>query len=304
MNCLVMRHSLLLLLTATIWGFAFVAQSVGMDYVGPFTFTAVRSIIGGVVLLPVIAFRERKKNKEESTEKTNQRLLFLGGILCGLLLCIASNLQQIGIQYTTVGKSGFVTAMYIVLVPVLGIFVHKKTGWQIWTAVGIAVPGLYFLCMTEGRFVMERGDVLTLLCAMAFSFQILVVDHFAPLVDGVKLACIQFFTCGILSALPMFFLEQPKSEQILAAWLPILYAGVLSNGVAYTLQIVAQRGMNPTVASLLMSMESVFSVLAGWLILHQKLNSREMTGCVLMFAAIMLVQINFKKKVTVQDALE
>ena len=304
MNRLVMRHSLLLLLTAAIWGFAFVAQSVGMDYVGPFTFTAVRSIIGGVVLLPFIAFRERKKNKEESTEKTNLRLLFLVGILCGLLLCIASNLQQIGIQYTTVGKSGFVTAMYIVLVPVLGIFLRKKTGWQIWTAVGIAVPGLYFLCMTDGSFVMERGDVLTLFCALAFSFQILLVDHFAPLVDGVKLACIQFFTCGILSALPMLFLEQPKPEQILAAWLPILYAGVLSNGVAYTLQIIAQRGMNPTVASLLMSMESVFSVLAGWLILHQKLNSREMTGCVLMFAAIMLVQINFKKKVTVQDALE
>lgn len=298
MNRLVMRHSLLFLLTAAIWGFAFVAQSVGMDYVGPFTFTALRSMIGGVVLLPFIAYRARygKPVSEPETSAKNQRLLLTGGILCGILLCIASNLQQIGIQYTTVGKSGFVTAMYIVLVPVLGIFLHRKTGWQIWTAVGIAVIGLYFLCMTEGSFVMERGDVLTLLCALAFSFQILTVDHFAPRVDGVKLACIEFFTCGLLSAVPMFCLEQPNPAQILAAWMPILYAGVLSNGVAYTLQIIAQRGMNPTVASLLMSMESVFSVLAGWLILHQKLSNRELTGCTLMLMAIMLVQINFHKK--------
>ena len=296
MNRTVVRHSLLLLLTAAIWGFAFVAQSVGMDYVGPFTFTAVRSVIGGVVLLPFIAFRDRKNKLDNEAQKQKNHDLLMGGILCGILLFIASNLQQIGIQYTTVGKSGFVTAMYIVLVPVLGIFLHKKTGWQIWTSVGIAVVGMYFLCMTEGSFVMERGDVLTLLCALAFSFQILAVDYFAPRVDGVKLACIQFFTCGIFSAVPMFVMEQPQPEKILAAWLPILYAGVLSNGVAYTLQIIAQRGMNPTVASLLMSMESVFSVLAGFIILHQKLSSRELAGCALMFTAIILVQLRFNKK--------
>ncbi|MGN0413863.1 MAG: DMT family transporter [Agathobacter sp.] len=296
MNRLVVRHSLLLLLAAGIWGFAFVAQSVGMDYVGPFTFTSVRSIIGSAVLLPLIAIRSKREETGEKTidKKGVNRTLLIGGILCGTLLFIATNFQQIGIQYTTVGKSGFVTAMYIVLVPVLGIFLHKKAGWQIWTSVGLAVCGLYFLCMTESSFAMELGDLLTLCCAVAFSFQILCVDYFAPKVDGVKLACIQFFTCGVLSALPMMVFEHPDPAGILAAWLPILYSGVLSNGVAYTLQIVAQPGLNPTVASLLMSMESVFSVLAGWLLLHQKLSSREMAGCVLMFVAIMLVQIRFK----------
>ena len=292
MNRLVVRHSLLLLLTAAIWGVAFVAQSVGMDYVGPFTFTAVRSVIGGAVLLPVIAFREKKREQRQE----NHAKVVVGGILCGTLLCIASNLQQIGIQYTTVGKSGFVTAMYIVLVPILGLFLHKKAGAKIWIGVGLAVCGLYLLCMTSGEVVLQRGDILTLLCALAFSFQILAVDYFAPMVDGVQLACIQFFVCGLLSSVPMFVIEHPEMKLILAAWVPILYAGILSNGVAYTLQIVAQRGMNPTAASLLMSMESVFSVLAGWILLQQKMSVREIMGCVLMFAAIILVQMRGQKE--------
>ena len=194
-------------------------------------------------------------------------------------------------MYTSVGKSGFITAMYIVLVPVLGIFLKKKAGIKIWCSVAIAVGGLYLLCMTDSGFSIQKGDLLLLLGAVIFSFHILTIDYFSPKVDGVKMSCIQFFTCGILSMVCMFLFEQPQIGAILQAWMPIVYAGVLSCGVAYTLQIVGQKGMNPTVASLILSMESVISVIAGWLILHQKLSGRELLGCVLMFAAIILVQL-------------
>lgn len=292
-----LRHSLLLLLTALIWGVAFVAQSVGMDYVGPFTFTASRSLIGAVVLLPVIWFRTRKETavrteqKRPEVYKHKKRILLVGGIVCGVFLCIATNLQQIGLQYSTVGKSGFVTAMYIVLVPILGIFLHKGIDIRKVISVVLAVCGLYLLCMTGGNFSIGKGDIFTILCALAFSLQILSVDHFAPKVDCVKLASLQFLVCGICSCVPMLLFEHPHFVQLAAAWMPILYAGILSNGVAYTLQIVAQKGLNPTVASLIMSLESVISVLAGWIILHQTLTKRELVGCVFMFAAIIIVQL-------------
>lgn len=292
-----LRHSLLLLLTALIWGVAFVAQSVGMDYVGPFTFTASRSLIGAVVLLPVIWFRTRKETavgteqKRPEVDKHKKRTLLVGGIVCGVFLCIATNLQQIGLQYSTVGKSGFVTAMYIVLVPILGIFLHKGIDIRKVISVILAVCGLYLLCMTSGNFSIGKGDIFTILCALAFSLQILSVDHFAPKVDCVKLASLQFLVCGICSCVPMLLFEHPHFAQLAAAWMPILYAGILSNGVAYTLQIVAQKGLNPTVASLIMSLESVISVLAGWIILHQTLTKRELIGCVFMFAAIIIVQL-------------
>ena len=205
MNKFVIRQSLLLLLTATIWGVAFVAQSVGMDYIGPFTFNAVRNVIGGVVLLPCIALLHRTGAKEEGTAPASgsRKNLLLGGICCGVLLFVASNLQQIGIQYTTVGKAGFITAMYIVLVPILSIFLGKKAGMKIWAAVVLAVAGLYILCMTGGSFSLQKGDLLVLLSAFAFSVHILVIDHFAPLADGVKMSCIQFFVCALLSAVCM-----------------------------------------------------------------------------------------------------
>ena len=277
MNKFILRQSLLLLLTATIWGVAFVAQSVGMDYVGPFTFNVMRSIIGGVVLLPCIALlgKINGKGNTEAAKKMDgkeRKTLFIGGIACGVLLCIASNLQQFGIMYTSVGKAGFITAMYIVVVPVLGIFFGKKVSGKVWCGVGIAVAGLYLLCMTESGFSVQKGDFLLMLCALAFSLHILVIDYFSPKADGVKLSC------------------------ILAAWMPILYAGVMSCGVAYTLQIIGQKGMNPTVASLILSMESVVSVIAGFLILHQTLSLRELIGCVLMFAAIILVQLPDRAK--------
>lgn len=297
MNKFIVRQSLLLFLTAVIWGTAFVAQSVGMDYIGPFTFNAVRNLIGGIVLIPCIALLKRinggaEKSAAEGTEKWT---LLLGGISCGVLLFVASNLQQIGIQYTTVGKAGFITAMYIVLVPILGIFLRKKAGIRVWIAVVVAVAGLHALCMTDGSFALQRGDILVLLCALAFSFHILVVDYFAPKVDGVKMSCIQFFVCALLSGVAMLLFEEPDMARILQAWAPILYAGVLSCGVAYTLQIVGQRGMNPTVASLIMCLESVVSVIAGWMLLGQSLSARELSGCVLMFAAIILVQLPGQK---------
>lgn len=297
---------MLLLLTAAIWGVAFVAQSVGMDYVGPFTFNTVRSLLGGIVLIPCIVLLKRinvgSKDTAEAAEHASgdpagqRKVLLTGGVACGVLLCIASNLQQFGIMYTSVGKSGFITAMYIVLVPVLGIFLKKKAGIKIWCSVAIAVGGLYLLCMTDSGFSIQKGDLLLLLGAVIFSFHILTIDYFSPKVDGVKMSCIQFFTCGILSMVCMFLFEQPQIGAILQAWMPIVYAGVLSCGVAYTLQIVGQKGMNPTVASLILSMESVISVIAGWLILHQKLSGRELLGCVLMFAAIILVQLPERKR--------
>lgn len=292
------RNSLILLLTAFIWGVAFVAQSVGMDYVGPFTFNCVRSLIGGVVLIPCIFFLNKVnpgRNQEYQAldpagREKNKKELIKGGVLCGIVICVASNLQQFGISYTTVGKAGFITALYIVIVPILGLFFRKKCSPAVWLGVILAVFGLYFLCMTEG-FSVQLGDFLVFLCALAFSVHIMVIDHFTQFVDGVKMSCIQFLVCGVISGICMFLFENPSISSILAAWQPILYAGILSCGVAYTLQIVGQKGMNPTVASLILSLESVISVLAGLVLLGQKLSRREVAGCVFMFAAIVLAQL-------------
>ena len=218
-----------------------------------------------------------------------------GGILCGIFLCLASNFQQFGIKYTTVGKAGFITACYIVIVPVLGLFLKQKCGPFIWAAVVMAVIGLYLLCIKDG-FSIGTGDILVMICALLFSIHILVIDHFSPMVDGVKMSCIQFLVCGILSGIPALLLEKPAVSAILAAWQPILYAGILSCGVAYTLQIIGQKNMNPTVASLILSLESCISVLAGWLILKQQLSLREFAGCAVMFAAIILAQLPQKKE--------
>ena len=290
-----MKNNVLLVLTALIWGCAFVAQSVGMDYVGPFTFNMARFLIGAVVLLPVIWFmdRQRKTGAEKGAE---QKTLIIGGICCGIALAVASTLQQWGILFTTVGKAGFITAMYIVIVPLLGVFIGKKVRPLIIGCVAIAVVGFYFLCMTES-LRLGLGDFLVLLCAIAFSIHILVIDHFSPKVDGVKMSAIQFLTAAIISAVPTLLWEQPVFTEILQAWQPVLYAGVMSCGVAYTLQIIAQKNADPTVASLLLSLESVFSVLAGWVLLGQGLSLKELFGCVLIFCAIILAQLPEKKAV-------
>ena len=290
-----LKNSLLLLLTATIWGVAFVAQSVGMDYIGGFTFNAIRNIIGAITLVPVILIFSKQDPAADQNPADRQKArktLITGGICCGILLCLASNFQQFGIKYTTVGKAGFITACYIIIVPIIGIFLKKKCSPFIWIAVLLSLGGLYLLCISPGEgFSIGKGDTLVLICAVVFSFHILTVDHFSPLVDGVKMSCIQFLVCGILSGIPALIFENPNITNILQAWMPILYAGILSCGVAYTLQIVGQKGMNPTVASLIMSLESCISVIAGWLILGQNLSSREIFGCVLMFGAIVLAQL-------------
>lgn len=293
------KSSLILLLTATIWGVAFVAQSVGMEYIGPFTFNAIRCVLGGLVLIPVIlVLKKKKETGAENQEKEDKKTLWAGGIACGVILCIASNLQQFGIMEASVGKSGFFTALYIVIIPVIGIFIGKRPGIKLWFCVALAVVGMYLLCMKDGSFTIERADIMLLLCALAFSFHILVVDYFSPKVDGVKMSCIQFFVCGVLSAVGMLFTETPDISNIQAAWLPLLYAGLLSCGVGYTLQIVGQKGINPVIASLIMSLESVISALAGWVILGQVLSPKEILGCVLMFVAIIITQIPIGNKKT------
>lgn len=300
-----LKNSFLLLIAATIWGTAFVAQSVGMDYVEPFTFCFSRSIIGCVVLIPIIYLfgQKDKTSKKENTEKSEasflakNRILILGGIACGICLFAASNLQQFGIMTSTAGKAGFITACYIIIVPILGIFLKRKTSPLIWLGVVIALVGMFFLCImpsikNDGGFSFQPGDIQLILCSICFSFHILVIDHFSPKTNGIKLSCIQFLVCGILSGICMLIFETPSMENILNAWLPIMYAGAMSSGIAFTLQIIAQKDLHPTVASLIMSLESVISVLAGFVILNEVLSTYEIIGCVLMFIAIILAQIS------------
>ena len=290
------KSSLMLLLTAAIWGVAFVAQSVGMDYIGPFTFNAIRSLVGGLVLIPCIWLLNRKKPAAQAdTPAQSGRTLFIGGICCGVALAVASSLQQMGIQYTSVGKAGFITARYIVIVPLLGLLFKRRVSGLIWVAVVIAVGGMYLLCITEG-FSVGKGDLLVMASAFCFSAHILIIDYFSPKADGVKMSCIQFLVCGLLCAVPMLIMERPSLPQILAAWMPLIYAGVFSCGVGYTLQIVGQRHIDPTIASLILSLESVISVLAGWVILGQKLTVRELIGCILVFCAIILAQLPQKEE--------
>lgn len=301
-----LKNDALLVLTALIWGSAFVAQSVGMDYMGPFTFNSLRCLMGGLVLLPVIwimgrkdpkgpAYRPDSRSMEENQKKRgDKKILLTGGLCCGIALAAASSLQQIGLVYTSAGKAGFITALYILIVPVLGLFLGKKVGLKTWIGVGLAIIGMYFLCIKEGFFI-SYGDFLVMICAFIFSLHILIIDYFSPKVDGVKLSCIQFWVAGILCAVPMIISEKPTFEAVAAAWLPLLYAGVLSCGVAYTLQIIAQKNTDPTVASLILSMESVFAALAGWVLINETLSPKEIFGCVLVFTAIILAQLPQKR---------
>ncbi|MBQ7371011.1 MAG: DMT family transporter [Blautia sp.] len=301
MNSMKTRNQLLLVLASFIWGTTFVAQSKGGDVIGAFSFNCIRSLIGAAVLLIAILFLDRMGLSRAPQTKEEKKLLWIGGISTGTVLCLASNLQQVGINMgTSTGKAGFLTACYIVLVPVLGLFLKKKCGLNVWFSIGLTVIGLYLLCMTES-FSLTLPDLLLLLCALVFSMQILLVDHFAPLVDSVRLSCIEFLTSGTLSIIPMVLADMGRTREQLShwaggfasvdVWISILYAGVLSCAVAYTLQIIGQQNVNPAVASLLMSLESVFSVLGGWLILHQQLSTRELLGCLLIFIAVLLAQI-------------
>ena len=286
----------MLFLAAFIWGVAFVAQSVGMDYVGPFTFNTVRSIIGGLVLIPCIFFLGKKERGEEKKEEDPKTLL-TGGILCGLCLCVASNFQQFGIRYTTVGKAGFITAMYILFVPLGELLIfRKRLRWLLVPAVLLSVTGLYLLCMKPGAaLTLEGGDATLLLCAVGFTAHILIIDRVSPRTDGVKLSCVQFAVAAVVSLAMALIAEKPSLAEISGCWVPIVYAGVMSGGIGYTLQIVGQKDTDPTVASLILCLESVFAVLGGWLILGAKMTAREYAGCGMMLIGILLAQWPEKK---------
>lgn len=299
-----MRQIVFPLLAALIWGTAFVAQDMCADVIEPMTFNAVRSYVAVVVLLVIIAiFDKLSKNKPQRTaeeKRLDRRQLLIGGFCCGTALAVAANFQQAGIGAgTDAGKAGFITALYIVLVPIGGLFLRKRVSLPVWISVALAVVALYLLCIT-GDLKLQLGDLLILLCAMFFAVHILVIDHFTATVDGMKLSCVQFLVAALWSTLGMTIFEHPDWSAILSCALPILYVGVFSSGVAYTLQILAQKGSNPTVVTLLLSMESVFAVISGAIILHQRMTGREYLGCVLMLIAVILAQIPFplKKKDT------
>ena len=288
------------LLAALIWGTAFVAQDMCADKIGPMTFNATRFFIAVVMLLIIIwIFGKLSKDHPQRTaeeRKIDRKQLMLGGLCCGMALAVASNFQQAGIGAgTDAGKAGFITALYIVLVPILGLFLKKKVSLPVWISVGLAVVALYLLCIT-GDFSLAPGDLLMLLCAFFFAIHILVIDHFTAAVDGMKLSCAQFLVAGVLSAIGALFFEAPDLAAILSCILPILYVGIFSCGVAYTLQILAQKDSNPTVVTILLSMESVFAVISGAIILHQRMTGREYLGCVLMLVAVLLAQIPFPLK--------
>lgn len=293
-----MEHSLLLLLAAFIWGLAFVSQSKGMDYMHPLTFNGVRALIGAFVLFLYLNIRNRLGGKPD--KKIDVKKTIKAGILCGLALTAASTLQQFGIQYTTVGKAGFITTLYIIFVPIAGIFFRRKVSPVVWTGAGIAAVGMYLLCMTES-LRLGLGDILIFVCAILFSAHILLVDHFSPDTDGVMISCIQFTVCGIICTTGALIWGSPTFGQIIDGIGSLAYAGVLSCGVAYTLQIVGQEGVNPTVAALLLSLESVFATIAGWICFKigllktdQTMKPRQIAGCALVFAAVILVQLPVK----------
>ena len=290
------RQNVLPILAALIWGTAFVAQSMGAEYVGPFTFNAARSIIAFFFLLGLCAvLRQMRRKRGEVSAKTSQKDLIIGGLCCGTALAVATNLQQKGIETTTSGKAGFITALYIVLVPIAGLFLNRRVGKKVWIGVVLAVTGLYCLCITE-EFTIAAGDFYLLGCAVCFAVQIMCIDHFVQKVDGVELSCAQFLVVSVISTVGMLATETPTLEALSHCVIPILYVGIFSSGVAYTLQILAQKDSNPTVVTLLLSLESVFATIAGALILHDQMSLREYFGCALMLSAVILAQLPEKEK--------
>ncbi len=292
------RQNIFPTLAAFIWGTAFVAQSVAAESVQAFTFNAARSAVAFLFLLLLcVGIKKWRQRRGEPIPggAAYRRDLLLGGVCCGLALAIATYLQQKGLETTTAGKAGFITALYIVIVPVCGLFMHKKVRGLVWLSVALAVCGLYFLCIKDG-FAISFGDFLVLLCAFCFSGHILLIDHFTTRVDGVQLSCAQFLVMTLFSSAGMLLTETPDLGTLVPALGSVLYVGILSSGVAYTLQILAQKGSNPTTVSLLLSLEAVFATLAGAIILHDQMAGREYFGCVLMFAAVMLAQLPAKSK--------
>lgn len=289
-----LQGSASLLLATLIWGIAFIFQSVGMDHIGPFTFQAVRCALAVLGMLAVIWLLDKKAKRSFKAGWKDKRL-WKAGLLCGIPLFLACDLQQLGLVYTTAGKAGFLTAMYIVMVPVLGIFLKRKISYIVPISVGIAVAGLYLLSFA-GVSQINIGDILMLLCAVMFAVQILVVDHFAADVDAVRLNCIQAGVVAVASAVVMVFTEEVRIPDLVNCWVPLCYTGFLSMGAAYSLQIIGQKHVEPTTASLIMSLESVFAALFGWLLLKETMSFTEILGCIFMFTAVILSQLPVGKK--------
>ena len=302
-----MLGNMLLLLTAVIWGTAFVFQRVGMDSIEPVTFNAARMWLAAAAIGLVAVLTGKKSDSQDkkpvsgltdTRDKAQERRknTIIGGICCGSFLTAASLFQQMGVVYTTAGKAGFITAMYMLLVPIINfVFFKKKNTWLVWTGVLVGVFGMYLLCITDG-FSLTYGDTLVCICALLFSGHILCCDHFVQLGNPIRISAIQFATAAVISTIAAFLAEEPSWQKIASAAVPILYCGIVSGGIGYTLQMVAQRYTDPTIASLLMSLESVFAVLGGALLLHERMSGRELLGCVIMFIAIILVQIPMPKR--------
>ena len=290
--------NIMLFLAAMIWGAAFVAQTKAMDLMQPFTFQASRFFLGGIVLLPVIACMDKKGNVKRPKTPAEKKYQLKCGMICGLILFLACSPQQLGLMLDLpAGKSGFITSLYIILVPVFGLFLKKKVQPWVWISVVLALIGLYMLC-GMGSFSLNLGEGLTLLCAIAFTFHIMFIDHVGSKVDGVRMSCTQFFVSGFISLIVALITETPSWSSLIACWLPIAYTGILSSGVAYTLQILGQEKTEPTIASLLMSLEAVFSAIFGWLIIDQSLSWLELGGCALVFIGVVIAQLPGKKQST------
>lgn len=295
----VLRATVCPLLAAFIWGSAFVAQSVGAETVPPFTFSAVRSWIG-VMFLLIPSFIMGKRTPIPAEQRPRYRRdLLVGGLCCGLMLTIATNLQQTGMAETDPGKAGFLTSLYVVLVPIFGLFCNRRASATVWIGIGVALVGLYLLCITD-TFTIAPGDSVILLCAVFFALQILFIDRFSPRVNGVHLSCVQLAVSAVISTVCAFLFEEPNPQQIFQAWFPLLYVGLFSSGIAYTLQTISLKNTNPTVVTLLLSLESVFSVLTGWILLGDTLSARETVGCLLMFGAVTLANLPHRSPPIVQ----
>ena len=288
------KQVILPLITSFIWGSSFVAQSLGAGKVGGFTFTAARSIPAVLVLGALVLILRRVRHEEKYTPQQKKDLLE-GGLVCGIFLTLGTNLQQFGIADTTAGKAGFITALYVVLVPLFGLFFRRKVSGPVWIAVVLSVVSLYLLCI-KGGFSLAPGDLLVLVCAVCFAVLILLIDHFTARCDGVKLSCLQFLFAAIWSTILALIFDTIDFHVLWECILPLLYVGVFSCGVGYTLQILAQKDSNPTVVTILLSLESVFAVIAGAIILHQQMSLREYIGCALMFIAVVLAQVQFPAK--------
>lgn len=289
------KYQLLLIFGAFIWGSAFVAQSKGADVLPTFTFNTLRSVISVIAMTLLLPLLDKVRHIDKTKKKYDNKQLLLGGFLCGVILAIAMYLQQFGLAYTTVGKAGFLSALYVIFVPLVGILLGRKVNLQVWIAVIIAMIGLYFLSLSEAESF-AVGDLYVIACAIVYTFHILVVDYFAPRVDPIRLSLVQFATVALVCVIPMIWIEKPNIEDIKLAWIPLLYTGIISGGMGYTIQVVSQSKIESHIASIIMSLESVFAALSGYLLLHEVMSIREVLGAILVFVALLLAQIKQKEK--------